>query len=284
MRIKPYTAGRNQIEVMIVILLKTHHLQWRDSLHSPRIACCKSMNYSVEKLCRIYFNPYHFKINMKNSLPRLNPNSSEIIVLNKRSSNFPEIIFYEWRTRGGLCTCHRFAPRVDPRDRTSRGICRGIQGDRLDSLPLGEEKIHDIVLCLKGRWWGIANFVKWRTVPTGIYIMEMNRKKGFIKWEALRLLRTNSFRENFEQSKRGCQQTLVQEILTEVMFTDRNEALHNRIKQDILQYLQSGHTESQKDSHETLQETSFNSKLSLKISLTSHRLSPTGKKNLSRAF
>ena len=27
MRIKPYTAGRNQIEVMIIILLKSHHLQ-----------------------------------------------------------------------------------------------------------------------------------------------------------------------------------------------------------------------------------------------------------------
>ena len=52
---------------------------------------------------------------MKNSLPRLNPNRSEMIVLNKCSSNFPEIMFYEWRTRGGLCTCHRFAPGVDPR-------------------------------------------------------------------------------------------------------------------------------------------------------------------------
>ena len=63
-----------------------------------------------------------------------------MIVLNKCSSNFPEIMFYEWRTRGGLCTCHRFAPGVDPRDRTTRGICRGIQWDRLDSLPLGRRK------------------------------------------------------------------------------------------------------------------------------------------------
>ena len=64
-----------------------------------------------------------------------------------------------------------------------------------------------------------------------------NCKKGFIKGEALLLLRTNSIRENFEQSKRDfehrlCQRgyplTLVKEILTEVKFTDRKEALHNK--------------------------------------------------------
>ena len=65
---------------------------------------------------------------------------------------------------------------------------------------------------------------------TGIY-----RKKGFIKGKALRFLRTNSFRDNFEQSKRDLERgyplTLVQEILTEVKFTDRNEALRNKTKQ-----------------------------------------------------
>ena len=92
--------------------------------------------------------------------------------------------------------------------------------------------------------------------------MGIYSKKGFIKGEALRLLRTNSVRENFEQSKRdlkrGYPLTLVQEILTEVKFTDRNEALRNKTNIRYftvcyyLQYLQSGHTESQKDSHETL--------------------------------
>ena len=41
--------------------------------------------------------------------------------------------------------------------------------------------------------------------------------------------------ENFEQSKRDLERgypiTLVQEILTEVKFTDRNEALRNKTKQ-----------------------------------------------------
>ena len=51
-------------------------------------------------------------------------------------------------------------------------------------------------------------------------IMGIYRKKGFIKGEALRLLRTNSVRENFKKSKRDLERgypiTLVQEILTEV--------------------------------------------------------------------
>ena len=41
--------------------------------------------------------------------------------------------------------------------------------------------------------------------------------------------------ENFEQNKRDLERgypiTLVQEILTEVKFTDRNEALRNKTKQ-----------------------------------------------------
>ena len=85
---------------------------------------------------------------------------------------------------------------------------------------------------------------------------------GLIAKRVLRVLRANSVRENFEQSKRdlegGYPITLVQEILTEVKFTDRNEALRNKTNIRYftvcyyLQYLQSGDTESQKDSHETL--------------------------------
>ena len=64
--------------------------------------------------------------------------------------------------------------------------------------------------------------------------MGIYRKKGFIKGEALRLLRTNSVRENFEQSKRDLERgyplTLVQKILTEVKFTDRNEVFRNITK------------------------------------------------------
>ena len=75
---------------------------------------------------------------------------------------------------------------------------------------------------------GIANYVKSRTVTTGISL-------GLIAKRVLRVLRANSVRENFEQSKRdlegGYPITLVQEILTEVKFTDRNEALRNKTKQ-----------------------------------------------------
>ena len=67
-----------------------------------------------------------------------------------------------------------------------------------------------------------------------------NSKKGFIKGEALRLLRTNSVKENFEKNKREfeeriCQRgypvKLVQKILSEVQFSDRQEALRNKTKQ-----------------------------------------------------
>ena len=81
----------------------------------------------------------------------------------------------------------------------------------------------------------------------------------------MRLLGTNSVKETFEQSKRDfkhrlCQRgyalMLVKEILTEVKFTDRKVALPNKTnKRDFIvcYYLQSGHTESQKDStHKTL--------------------------------
>ena len=48
---------------------------------------------------------------------------------------------------------------------------------------------------------------------------------------------------------------LIKEILTVVKFTKRKGALHNKTKQKkeiFCYYLQSGHIESQKDSHETL--------------------------------
>ena len=79
----------------------------------------------------------------------------------------------------------------------------------------------------------------------------------------MRLLGINSVKETFEQSKRDfehrlCQRgyplTLVKEILTEVKFTGRKEALRNKTnKRDftVCYYLQSGHTESS-ESHETL--------------------------------
>ena len=67
---------------------------------------------------------------------------------------------------------------------------------------------------------------------TGIY-----RKKGFIKGKALRFLRTNSVRDNFEQSKRDLERGYAnanarsRKLRTEVKFTDRNEALRNKTKQ-----------------------------------------------------
>ena len=66
-----------------------------------------------------------------------------------------------------------------------------------------------------------------------------NTKKGFIKGEALRLLRTNLVKENFCKHKRDFEQrlcnrgyptTLVHKILTEVQFSDRTEALRNKTK------------------------------------------------------
>jgi len=66
-----------------------------------------------------------------------------------------------------------------------------------------------------------------------------NTKKGFIKGEALRLLRTNSFKENFYKYKRDFEQrlcnrgyptALVHKILTEVQLSDRTEALRNKTK------------------------------------------------------
>ena len=66
-----------------------------------------------------------------------------------------------------------------------------------------------------------------------------NTKKGFIKREALHLLRTNSVKENFYKHKqdfeqrlrnRGYPTSLVHKILTEVQFSHRAEALRNKTK------------------------------------------------------
>ena len=121
----------------------------------------------------------------------------------------------------------------------------------------GEGKTHDIVLVRReegGRW--NCKFCKIADGKHGD-IMGIYRKKGFIKGEALRLLRTNSVRENFEQSKRDLERGYplmpVQKTLTEVKFTDRNDALRNKTKQTkfftvcyYAQYLQSSHTQSKK--------------------------------------
>ena len=64
-------------------------------------------------------------------------------------------------------------------------------------------------------------------------------KKGFIKGEILRLLRTNSVKEIFELRKlefltclleRGYPRELAENILAEVKFSSRNEALQNKTK------------------------------------------------------
>ena len=67
-------------------------------------------------------------------------------------------------------------------------------------------------------------------------------KNGFIKGETLRLLRTNSVKETFELGKleflarlleRGYPRELAENILAEVKFSSRNEALQNKIKTSI---------------------------------------------------
>ena len=66
-------------------------------------------------------------------------------------------------------------------------------------------------------------------------------KKGFIKGEALRLLRTNSSRLNFEENiakfkrnliERGYPEMLIQETLSEVKFENRNAALTQKPKEN----------------------------------------------------
>ena len=68
-----------------------------------------------------------------------------------------------------------------------------------------------------------------------------NTKNGFIKGEALRLLTTNSVKDNFYKQKRDFEfeqrlsnrsypTALVHKILTEVQFSDRTEAFPNKTK------------------------------------------------------
>ena len=68
-----------------------------------------------------------------------------------------------------------------------------------------------------------------------------NTNNGFIKGEALRLLTTNSVKDNFYKHKRDFEfeqrlsnrsypTALVHKILTEVQFSDRTEALPNKTK------------------------------------------------------
>ena len=80
---------------------------------------------------------------------------------------------------------------------------------------------------------------------------------------------------------------LIKEILTVVKFTKRKMALHNKTKQkkEILPfcyYLQSGHIESQKILMKHLHIIKQQPTVSSNKSLTSHRLSPSGRKNLSK--
>ena len=94
----------------------------------------------------------------------------------------------------------------------------------------------------------------------------------------LHVISPYSVRENVEQNKRdferGYPLTLVQEILTVlssptetmVFATKQNKQRDFTVSYKYLQYLQSGHTQSQKNSYEHW--TSFNSNLSLNISLT----------------
>ena len=64
-------------------------------------------------------------------------------------------------------------------------------------------------------------------------------KKGFVKGEALRLLRTNSSKETFEENinkfkenlrLRGYPNNLIEKVLSEVKFSDRKAALKNKTK------------------------------------------------------
>ena len=98
--------------------------------------------------------------------------------------------------------------------------------------------------------------------------------------------------ENFEQSKRDLERgypiTLVQEILTEVKFTGRNEALRNKTKQtkEILPFVNTYNpaTPNRKKILMKHWDIIQQQPISLNISLTSQRLSSTGRKNLSRTF
>ena len=92
--------------------------------------------------------------------------------------------------------------------------------------------------------------------------------------------------ENFEQSKRDLERgypiTLVQEILTEVKFTGRNEALRNKTKQtkEILPFVNTYNpaTPNRKKILMKHWDIIQQQPISLNISLTNQLLSSTGKK------
>ena len=123
-----------------------------------------------------------------------------------------------------------------------------------------------------------------------------NTKKGFIKGEALRLLRTNSVKENFYKHKRDSKQrlcnrgypaALVHKILTVVQFSDRTKALRNKTKNanEILPFVTTYNPATPILKRFALKTgTLFNSNLDLHIYLNSHRLCLTGRKNHSRTF
>ena len=73
-------------------------------------------------------------------------------------------------------------------------------------------------------------------------------KKGFVKGEAFRILRTNSSETTFEDNisnfkkrliDRGYPQTLVENLLSDIKFTERESALlkHNKERKEILPFV-----------------------------------------------
>ena len=65
----------------------------------------------------------------------------------------------------------------------------------------------------------------------------LNTKKGLVKGEALRLIWTNSIQDNFEQTRlqttlynRGYPESLIENVLNKVQFSNRNEALRTKPK------------------------------------------------------
>ena len=83
-------------------------------------------------------------------------------------------------------------------------------------------------------WKHISNPLRHFSTQNSHHVTHRVWKKGFIKGEALRLLRTNSSRFNFEENitkfksnliARGYPERLIHETLSEVKFENRNAAL-----------------------------------------------------------
>ena len=91
-------------------------------------------------------------------------------------------------------------------------------------------------------WWFLKNLPQqWLLHAPGV-------AKGFIKGEALRLLRTNSSKPLFEENisnfksrlrERGYPSDLVEKILSEVKFTERKSALQEKqkVRKNILPFV-----------------------------------------------